>query len=86
MTLTAPIPVVTVPHPPIRIVGRIYPTADTVDGWVQLLTVMRARIEISIIRTLQPTRWSILDGDIDWELGPEDGREWVVLTGTWVQR
>lgn len=83
MTLTAPIPLVA--HPPIHIEARVQRTAAT-DEWGTLLAAARNGIEIGVMRRLDSTPWSTIDGDIDWNLDPEPGKSYVTLSGTWRQR
>lgn len=86
MTLTAPIPVQNPPrHPNITVIARIPYTGNGM-AWRDVLTAARGRLELALLRTLQPSPWSILDGDTAWELRGDDGKPYVVLIGVWRQR
>lgn len=87
-TLTGPIPVQhpnPPRHPDITVLARITNTANGI-AWRDLLTATQARLEIGILRALEPSPWTILDGDTAWELRGDDGKPYVVLTGVWRQR
>ena len=85
MTLTAPIPIQQpAPHPDITVTARLplTPGTDARD----MLNRWRALLELVILRQLLHTPWSILDGDVDWRLIPEVGKQSVLLRGVWTQR
>jgi hypothetical protein len=77
-------PVHPAPHPDITVLCRI---PYTVNGltWTRVLQETQARLELGILRTLQPSPWSILDGTIGWELDVPDGKPYIVLVGVWRQ-
>ncbi len=82
--MTGPVPIIA--PPPIRLTMRVYPP-DRRDGtWLQLLAHRRYLLELTMMRNLAPTPWSILDGDVTFDLGDFDSHGVSELVGTWTWR
>lgn len=73
------------PHRDVKITVRIPLTGNGLS-WTDILIQARGRIDLAISRQLQPSPWTILDGDITYTLTDEEGRDSVLLDGVWRQR